>query len=397
MRGGYLEVVLDVLVVGGGPAGRAVAAACGRAGLRTTLVDRSPQRPWRATYAAWARELPADLPGSAIATSTPARAFARTDHDLGWRYTVLDTEGLRAHLDAELAAAAVGVRTARVRSLAADGAVGLDDGTVLTARLVIDAGGRWQPLANRDATRHTDRVPAEQTAVGVIVEQDLARPLLDPGTSLIMDWRADHGEAGWPTFLYAVPLGGGRVLLEETSLARRPGLGLPVLRGRLHKRLAAHGVAIPQHAPEERVHFPVDIRRHPDRAALGFGAAAPLMHPATGYSVATSLRLAPIVAAAAAGAPGTPLAAARSALWPRTARLTDVFRRRGLEALLRMPARQVPDFFEHFFAMPARHRWAYLTGRENLRGTTAAMLALFREADLALGLRLVGSVRHRVR
>ncbi len=391
-----MTVVLDVLVVGGGPAGRAVAAACGRVGLRTTLVDRSPERPWRATYAAWADELPSGLPGTAIATSTPARAFGRTGHDLGWYYTVLDVDGLRAHLDAELAAAEVTVSSGRVTAMTArdaGSAVELADGSALTARLVIDAGGRWQPLAAGRA----GGTAAEQTAVGVVVNQDLARPLLEPGTSLIMDWRADHGEDGWPTFLYAVPLGDDRVLLEETSLARRPGLGLPELRGRLHKRLAAHGITVPENAVEERVHFPLDTPRHPDHPALGFGAAAPLMHPATGYSVATSLRLAPRVAAAVAGSPGSPLDAARSALWPRSARLVHAFRRKGLEALLRMPAEQVPEFFERFFAISPRHRWAYLIGREDLPGTAVAMAALFREADLAMGLRLVGSVRHRVR
>ncbi len=383
-----------MLVVGGGPAGRAVAAACGHAGLHTALVDASPERPWRATYAAWTHELPSTLPTSAIATSTPARAFARTWHDLGWDYTVLETDGLRAHLDSEVAATGVTVRTGRATAVTTAGVVDLADGASLAARLVIDAGGRWQPLARRRAAEQT---PAEQTAVGVVVDEDLARPLLEPGTSLIMDWRADHGEGGWPTFLYAVPLGGGRVLLEETSLARRPGMALPVLRERLHKRLAAHGITAPEHAVEERVHFPVDTPRHPDHAALGFGAAAPLMHPATGYSVATSLRLAPQVASAIASKPGAPLDAARSVLWPRSARLVHAFRRKGLEALLRMPAGQVPDFFEHFFAIPARHRWTYLTGREDLRGTAAAMAALFREADLTMGLRLVGSVRHRVR
>ncbi|WP_214407224.1 FAD-dependent oxidoreductase, partial [Pseudonocardia lacus] len=56
----------DVAVVGGGPAGRALAAACGRAGLRTVLVDRAPDAPWRATYGAWAAELPADLPPAVV-------------------------------------------------------------------------------------------------------------------------------------------------------------------------------------------------------------------------------------------------------------------------------------------------------------------------------------------
>ena len=56
-------------------------------------------------------------------------------------------------------------------------------------------------------------------------------------------------------------------------------------------------------------------------------------------------------------------------------------RRIGLEALLRMPPAEVPEFFEVFFGLPERHRWAYLTGRDDLRGTVGTMNALFRRAD----------------
>jgi lycopene beta-cyclase len=54
-----------------------------------------------------------------------------------------------------------------------------------------------------------------------------------------------------------------------------------------------------------------------------------------------------------------------------------------------MPPARVPDFFEVFFALPERHRWAYLTGRTDLRGATATMGALFARADWPLRARLV--------
>ena len=53
----------DVAVVGGGPAGRALAGACAARGLRTALVDVTPDRPWRITYGAFT----ADLPGEGAA------------------------------------------------------------------------------------------------------------------------------------------------------------------------------------------------------------------------------------------------------------------------------------------------------------------------------------------
>jgi lycopene beta-cyclase len=214
-----------------------------------------------------------------------------------------------------------------------------------------------------------------------------------------MDWTPPvPGRAGpsdWPTFLYAVPLGGGRVLLEETSLARRPGLPLAVLQRRLRSRLARHGIPVPDDAPTEKVSFPVDHPRHTGRGVLGFGAAAPLIHPATGYSVAASLHLAPRVAETIAAhlsdGPEAALSAAHRVVWPLSARWIHRFRRIGLEALLRMPPADVPGFFERFFTLPDAARWTYLTGRDDVRGTLGTMGSLFWMSDGRLRRHLVTS------
>ena len=405
--GGRPGAAFDVAVVGGGPAGRALAGACAARGLRTALVDVTPDRPWRITYGAFTADLPGDLPETAVAARARGRAVALRERDLGWEYTVLDVPGLRAHLDAGLTG--VTVVAGRAVHRGADG-VALADGTTLRARVVVDAGGHRQPLSRQPpsrqpaashwAARADARPVAEQTAYGVIVDEDTAAPVVAPGEALFMDWSAPHGAGsrapgdGWPTFLYAVPLGGGRVLLEETSLARRPGLPMAQLEDRLSARLARHGVTPPPAAEVERVHFPVDTARHRGAGVLGFGAAAPLMHPATGFSVAATLRLAPAVAdALAAHLPGDPrgaLAAAQAVLWPPAAQAVHLLRRRGLEALLRMPPEEVPAFFEAFFALPEHHRWAYLTGRDDLLATVAAMNALFGRAGWRLRRRLVG-------
>jgi lycopene beta-cyclase len=490
VRGRILASVTEVLVVGGGPAGRALAAECADRGLTVTLVDPAPHAPWRATYAAWLDELPAELPPPAA--TARGVVIARSTHVLDRTYAVLDVPALRAHLDARLAAAGVRILTGRVAGLigtaadpslacrtdrasdraalgraegaadmdaagraeaaadmgaagrtgraagpsarAADGlrrlgghgepgGVVLTDGTWLTADAIVDAGGHRAPLSGLDgghrgpridraapdgrrASHHRDaaptghgqpapsrgggrsgaRVAAEQTAYGLVVDAATAAPFVGQDEALFMDWRPDHGESGWPTFLYAVPLGGGAVLLEETSLARRPGLPLPVLRRRLHARLAHHGVTAPPDARVERVRFPVDRPRHATPGVLGFGAAAPLMHPATGFSVAEALRLAPAVAAALATG-GVP--AAQRLIWSTRAIAVHRLRRIGLEALLGMPPTAVPGFFETFFALPERHRKTYLSRRDDLVGHLAAMGALFGHADTRLRRRLV--------
>ena len=380
---------MDVLVVGGGPAGMALAGACARLGLATGLLDPSPDRPWTATYGMWSPEVPADLPASVVASRSAGRAIALTEHQLGWDYAVLDVPAFHRHLADRLAD--VQIHTGRAVASPQRGVVTLADGSELRAAVVVDAGGRARPL---DPTP-VRRTPAEQTAYGVMIDEDVAAPLTGPGDALFMDWRADHGESGWPTFLYAIPLGDGQVLVEETSLARRPGLPLSVLRRRLHARLAHHGVHVPKGARNEKVSFPLDQPRYRGPDALGFGAAAPLIHPATGFSVAASLRLAPTVAAAlAAHLPGDPaagLTAARHSVWPRPARAIHRFRLIGLEALLQMPSDDVPQFFETFFSLPEAHRWTYLTSRDDVRGTAVAMGRLFQMADARLRRRLVGA------
>ena len=71
-------------------------------------------------------------------------------------------------------------------------------------------------------------------------------------------------------------------------------------------------------------------------------------------------------------------------VWSPAARAVHLLRRRGLEALLRMPPEEVPAFFEVFFELPEPHRWAYLTGRDDLAATVAAMNALFGRAGWRL-------------
>jgi lycopene beta-cyclase len=326
-----------------------------------------------------------------VAASGSGEAIGTTGHRLGWEYVVMDNASLRDGFTA----APVRVVKGRVRDARPDPdgvTVDLDSGQ-RRAAVLLDATGAARSVLGA-APR---RIAAEQTAVGVLVDADAARDLVTPGSALFMDWRPHHGETGWPTFLYAVPVTSDRVLLEETSLARRPGLGLGVLRRRLHARLAHHRIAVPP-GGEERVRFPVD-RPLPAPAdwrgpVVPFGAASPLVHPATGYSVATALRLAPRVATAVRdalqrGGSAAAGAAAWRTVWSPAALAVHTLRRRSLESLLRFPPDLVPEFFDVFFALPERHRWTYLTGREDVQGSAAAMGALFAASPWWLRRRLV--------
>ncbi|GAA2807587.1 lycopene cyclase family protein [Saccharopolyspora taberi] len=376
--------------MGAGPAGRAVAAACSDTGLRVTLIDPNPRRVWPHTYASWRDELPASVPDTAMAeVMDRMRAVGTTQHEWARPYAVVDNTALWKHLWREDITEIAG-RVVSAEHGPTGSTVRLKDDRRIASAVVIDASGASRILSGG----RPPRTPAQQTAVGLALDEDAVADLVPPGTGLFMDWRpAPDTRGGWPTFLYGVRLGDGQVLLEETSLARRPALPLALLRRRLRNRLADAGIAVPDAAAEERVRFPVDDPLPRPGRVIPFGATAGLIHPATGFSIASSLRQAPWVAAAiSAGLPSGPIAASRAAwsiLWPPRALAAHSLRRRALQALLAFPPELVPEFFEAFFSLDLRHQWAFLSSDGDPAATAAAMTALFGRAPWRIRRRLV--------
>ncbi len=352
---------VDVVVVGAGPAGWAVAHACREAGLDAVVVGPDPHAPWRATYGLWADQA-GDLPA---VHATSVRGCGR---EVARGYAVLDNAAVLARWTGPAVAGKVvgadfGERGATVV---------LESGRRLACAVVVDASGVRRVLSGGPVRGRR----VEQTAYGVVLPTE-------GRDAVFMDWGRP------PTFLYAIPLPGGRTLVEETSLARRPGLGFAELRARLEERV---GPTAP--LAVERVRFPLDVPPTPlwHRGCVPFGVAAGMVHPATGYSVGDAVVTAPAVAAALAGAlPAGPVraaAAARAAVWSPGARVVHALRSRGLRALLALPDERLPEFFGAFFDLPDDLQRAYLSGRDDPRGTAAAMAALFRAAPWAIRARL---------
>ena len=238
------------------------------------------------------------------------------------------------------------------------------------ARVVVDARG-----ARPDGVLPHDPTPA-QTAYGIVLEADDAAPALQGATALLMDWRTDWSEDrphGTPTFLYAIPLGEDRVLLEETCLAAAPGLPIPELKARLRRRLVSRGVAesvVDDPREREVVRIPMRGRGRPHPAGtLAVGTAGRGGNLVTGYSVAHSLARAEGLARELAS--GTIPAHAD----PTTP--ADAFREMGLRALLRLDIDGTLALFDAFGRLPGRAQRDFMSRDSTAAGLAAAMWGMF--------------------
>ncbi|MCB1000100.1 MAG: lycopene cyclase family protein [Acidimicrobiales bacterium] len=360
----------DVVVAGDGPAARALGAACVERGLDVVLVG--PDDAWTSTFGAWVDEVDHR---DAFAAEFPIDVVSLTRRRLDRRYGVFHNQRLRRALDR---APRLTSTVTAVQHHMWGAAIDTADGTRLTARLVVDATG-----AGVVSARRPDRGTGHQTAYGLVLP---VRPDVGGDGAVLMDWRASGGagkrSAAEPTFVYLVQLEAGRWLVEETSLARRSPMPIDELRARLAARLGADLTGRAEHV--EHVSIPmrpgVPSRLQP---TVGFGAAAGFVHPATGYSVTASLRAAPRVAAAIAGALDGDVPAAEAsrrvwdAVWPPPARRARALHDQGLAALLRLGGDDIRQFFESFFELPVEVWAPYLRVDVGAAEVSRAMSAVF--------------------
>lgn len=377
MRGNAFEVVL----AGGGPSATLLAAACAKRGLSVALIAPGGLRPSPHTLCAFASELPTSLTASTwsncqvrtTSTTHALPAYARFD----------------AVAAADAARAVASVFDGSVVAVDHDGALCADGRRV--AGHVVDCTG----LAGKLVTR-AGKALAFQTAFGLRIRG--RDPQLPPGTAAFMDWSADNAaddDDGPPSFLYALVDDDGTLLLEETALGARPAVSLTVLRARLQRRLSERRVQVDAVLGEEAVVIPLDVALpHRDQRVGAFGLAAGLVHPTSGFHVATALRLAGAVADALALHAGSDAVDAANAVADacfsperRAQREMHLF---ALEAALGLrSAQEAGAFFDAFFAVPESAA-AWLAGRSTTTALQRSMLGMFGRADWAVRARLLG-------
>ncbi|CAM9414828.1 unnamed protein product, partial [Phaeothamnion confervicola] len=336
----------DVVVIGSGPAGAVMATLLAeKSGLRVAIVDPNLRKRWVPNYGVWLEEWEKLESRLQIGLDECLdRTWPVTDCFYGGSHGVPLNERLRierpyarvsrgkfkAHLTSRMAKAGVmaiekAADPGSVVHTTAGSQLRLADGKLLRTRMIVDSSGFDNRLTAREPGMRDD--PGFQIAYGI--ECEVAGDLgpYDPEAMLFMDYRTDFaaspeeaaGLSKEPTFMYIMPLGrsaGGkqRVFFEETSLVARPPMTFDECRRRMYRRLAHLGIEVTKVEDEEFCRIPMGSALPAvDQRIVAFGAAAGLVHAATGYQMVRMLAAAGGVADALAAELGGPRGAAELA------------------------------------------------------------------------------------
>ncbi|KAJ0988216.1 hypothetical protein J5N97_006572 [Dioscorea zingiberensis] len=392
-------VTLDLAVVGGGPAGLAVAQRVSEAGLSVCSIDPSPKLIWPNNYGVWVDEfealdlldcLDASWPGAVVYIDEQSKKF------LGRPYARVNRKQLKSKMMHKCVANGVKFHQAKVVKVVHQESKSLlicNDGVTIQASVVLDATGFSRCLVQYDKPYN----PGYQVAYGILAEVE-EHPF-DLDKMVFMDWRDSHlkdkielkeRNGRIPTFLYAMPFSSKRIFLEETSLVARPGLQMEDIQERMVARLKHLGIKVKSIEEDERCVIPMGgpLPVLPQRV-VGIGGTAGMVHPSTGYMVARTLAAAPIVAdsivqylGSCRGNVGDKLSEqVWKDLWPIERRRQREFFCFGMDILLKLDLQGTRRFFDAFFDLEPRYWHGFLSSRLFLPELLFFGLSLFAHAS----------------
>lgn len=406
--------ILDLVVIGCGPAGLALAAESAKLGLKVGLIG--PDLPFTNNYGVWEDEFKGlGLEGCIEHVWKDTIVYLDNKDPLliGRSYGRVSRHLLHEELLRRCVESGVLYLSSRVESIieASNGHshVVCEYDIVVPSRLVTVASG----AASGKLLQYEVGGPkvSVQTAYGVEVEVE--NNPYDPNLMVFMDYRdymkqnVQCLEANYPTFLYAMPMSRTRVFFEETCLASNDAMPFNLLKKKLFSRLNTMGIRITKTYEEEWSYIPVGgSLPNTEQKNLAFGAAASMVHPATGYSVVRSLSEAPKYASVIATilkddhAKGIITHERRkenlsmqawNTLWPQERKRQRAFFLFGLALILQLDIEGIRTFFRTFFCLP-EWMWQGFLG-SSLSSTDLVLFAFYMFIIAPNNLRM-GLVKH---
>lgn len=390
----------ELWIVGAGPAALLLADACIERGVAVGLLAPDLREPWSRNYGLWLDDAVALGIDGYLAHRWPRTElrFASGSKQLERGYALFDHRRVQLDVLARCEAAGARLQPGRLAALEHD-----DEGVVLhtqagerlRGRLVVDASGRNSTWIARER----GPAPAHQVAWGELWQVDAA---LELDCMTFMDWSSTGAEQDQlpPTFLYAMPLAADRLFVEETVLTARlahaPEHDFAALQRRLHDRLDRLGI--------RRVGTPIEVERciigmggplpRGDQRTLAFGAAAGMVHPATGYMLTNVLRRRARVAEAIAEqlrawvGPGRPSQAIWQAIWSADERRAWRLYGFGMEVLAQLDRPGIERFFREFFELPEPRWRGFVSATAPTTELMSTMLRFFASAPRDIRRRL---------
>ncbi|HEX3920517.1 MAG TPA: lycopene beta-cyclase CrtY [Caulobacteraceae bacterium] len=301
------EVEADVLLVGGGLASSLIALRLKRSrpALKIIMLERDATIGGQHTWSHFATDVSPQI--SAWLAPLIAHDWAGYDvrfpahrRTLGTHYRAITSSRMHEVMSELLGEDAwLGVEAAKIEA----NAVRLSDGRRLTAPLVIDARG---PRRSHSLVLGWQKFLGQE--VRLTQPHGLTRPIIMDATVAQLD--------GY-RFLYVLPFGPDRLLIEDTRYADGPALDVAQLARDIALYASEHGWGIAEIVREEVGVLPIalagDINAYWEETpgpAADAGMRAALFHPTTGYSSPDAARQAELIAAL----PQLTTAAAREAI-----------------------------------------------------------------------------------
>ena len=395
--------ILDILILGSGPAALCLASELAKQSLNIKGIStKSPHEKWENTYGIWASELEELGLGYLLSHrwSETVSYFGDGIKDKGnnptkhfYDYGLINQEAFQNDLLKKCKGIQWLNETAKfIKSENKISEVICLSGLKLKARLVIDASGHKSKFIKRPNLKEV----AQQAAYGIVGK--FSNPPVNKDQFVLMDFRSDHLDDDEllksPSFLYAMDLGNETYFVEETSLASYPAFPQDHLKKRLLSRLQNKGVKVLEIFHEENCLFPMNLPLpKKNQSVLGFGGAASMVHPASGYMVGSLLRRAPLLAEKLAIFLKEPdysslelATKGWSVLWPYELTQRHRLYQYGLRRLMSFDESKLRSFFSNFFKLSTKEWVGFLTNTLPLPKLIYVMSKMFINSPLKVKL-----------